>query len=136
MKFILSFWKTIIWVCVVLYLSLSSGDNIPQPSWLSFPHIDKAIHFIMYFVFALVLIHDSQHFNIITLKQSQVILISVAIVICWGGLIEIVQGIPSLHRSCDFFDFLTNATGALIASLTYRLFEPLLNKINALFIKQ
>jgi VanZ family protein len=136
MKLIISFLKSIIWGCVVLYLSLSSGNNIPHPSWLMFPHIDKAVHFIMYFVFALVLIHDSINYSKIRLKYGQIIVISVAIVICWGGLLEIIQRLPGINRNCDFFDFQANTVGAIIASLTYRLFEPLLNKINALFIKQ
>jgi VanZ family protein len=136
MKLIISFWKTIIWTCIVLYLSLMSGNKIPHPSWLIFPHIDKAVHFIMYFVFALVLIHDSQHYSKIRLEHGQIILISVIIVIGWGGFLEILQRIPSIHRSSDFFDFLANTVGAVIASFLYRLFEPLLDKINAIFIKQ
>jgi VanZ family protein len=135
MKFITSFWKTIIWTCVVLFLSLSSGENLPHPSWLEFPHIDKVVHFIMYFVFALVLIHDSQHYSKIRLNHGQIILISVLIVIGWGGFLEILQRIPSIHRNSDFFDFLANTVGAVVASLLYRIFEPLLNKINDIIIK-
>ena len=130
MKFITSFWKTIIWACVVLFLSLSSENNLPNPSWLMFPHIDKAVHFIMYFVFVLVLIHDSQHYSKIRLNHGQIILISVLIVIGWGGFLEILQRIPSIHRNSDFFDFLANTVGAVVASMFYRIFEPLLNKIN------
>ena len=129
MKFIISFWKTISWVCIVIFLSLSSGDNLPHPSWMMFPHVDKVVHFFMYFVFALVLIHDLQYYNKIRLKRRQIILISVLIVISWGGLLEILQGIPSIHRSCDFFDFLANTIGTVVASVSYRILEPLLNKI-------
>ena len=135
MKFITSFWKTIIWTCVVLFLSLSSGENLPHTSWLEFLHIDKVVHFIMYFVFALVLIHDSQHYSKIRLNHRQIILISVLIVIGWGGFLEILQRIPSIRRDSDFFDFLANTVGAVVASLLYRIFEPLLNKINDIIIK-
>ena len=135
MKFITSFWKTIMWPCVVLYLSLSSGNNITHPSWLMFPHIDKAVHFIMYFYFALVLIHDSQHYSKIRLNHGHLILISVLIVIGWGGFMEILQRIPSIHRNSDFFDFLANTVGAVVASVLYKIFEPLLNKINTIIIK-
>jgi VanZ family protein len=135
MKFITSFWKTIIWGCVVLFLSLFSGKHLPEPSWLMFPHIDKAVHFVMYFVLALALIHDSQHYSKIRLNHGQIILISVLMVIGWGGFLEILQRIPSIHRNSDFFDFLANTVGAVVASLLYRIFEPLLNKINSLIIK-
>jgi VanZ family protein len=135
MKFVTSFWKTIIWTCVVLFLSLSSGENLPDPLWIEFPHIDKVVHFIMYFVFALALIHDLQHYSKIRLNHGQIILISVLAVIGWGGFLEILQRIPSIHRNSDFFDFLTNTVGAVVASLLYRIFEPLLNKINNIIIK-
>lgn len=135
MKFITSFWKTIIWACVVLFLSLSSENNLPHPFWLTFPHIDKVVHFIMYFVFALVLIHDSQHYSKIRLNHGHIILIAVLIVIGWGGFLEILQRIPSIHRNSDFFDFLANTVGAVVAALLYRIFEPLLNKINNIIIK-
>jgi VanZ family protein len=129
MKFIISFWKTIIWACIVIFLSLSSGDNLPHPSWMMFPNVDKVVHFFMYFIFALVLIHDLHYYSKIRLKRRQIILISVLIVISWGGLLEILQGIPSIHRSCDFFDFLANTIGTVVASVSYRILEPLLNKI-------
>ena len=135
MKFITSFWKTIIWTCVVLFLSLSSGENLPHPSWFEFPYIDKVAHFIMYFVFALVLIHDSRHYRKIRLNHGKIILISVLIVIGWSGFLEILQRLPSIHRNSDFFDFLANTVGAVAASLLYRIFEPLLNMINKIIIK-
>jgi len=91
MKFITSFGKTIIWACIVVFLSLSPGDTFPHPSWLMFHHIDKIIHFIMYFVFTLVLIHDWEHYSKISLKHRQIILIAVLIVVGWSGFLEILQ---------------------------------------------
>jgi VanZ family protein len=136
MKFIISYWKSLIWTSIILFLSLTKGENLPHPSWLIFPHIDKVVHFILYFVFSLVLIHDTIHYSKIQLKYWQIILISVSIVIGIGGFLEILQRIPSIHRSNDFFDFLANSVGAVIASFLYRIFEPLMNKINALIIRQ
>jgi len=89
----------------------------------------------MYFVLALVLIHDSQHYGKIRIDHGQIILISVLMVIGWGGFLEILQRIPSIHRSSDFSDFLANTVGAVVASLLCRIFEPLLNKINNIIIK-
>lgn len=136
MKFIRSFWKTIIWVGIVLFLSLTSGESLPHPRWLMFPQIDKVFHFIMYFVFALVLIHELKRSGKIPPKYDgdRIILISVLIVILWGGILEILQQIPAIHRDCDFFDFLANAAGAVLAAAFYRILEPLLDKINHLVI--
>lgn len=130
MVILTSFWKTILWICVILFLSLSSGDNLPHPRWLMFLHIDKVVHFVMYFVFALALIHDSQNNDQTRLQRGQISLLSVLIVTSCGGIIEILQAIPAIHRNCDFFDFLANAAGAVLAAALYRIFEPLLDKIN------
>lgn len=121
-----------IWTCLIVFLSLYSGESLPHPRWLMFPHIDKAAHFLMYFIFAALLIHDAQHYSKIHLKYSRIILISVLVVIAWGGILEILQGIPHLHRSRDFFDFLANAAGAVAAAASYRVWEPLLNKIDGI----
>jgi len=90
----------------------------------------------MYFTLALAMIHDFLHFSKIHLKHWQIILMSIISVIALGGFFEILQRIPYFHRSSDFFDFLANTIGAIIASILYKLFEPLLDKINAIFIKR
>ena len=91
---------------------------------------------MMYFVFALVLIHELKRSGKIRPKYdgNGVILISVLIVIIWGGILEILQQIPAIHRNCDLFDFLANAAGAVLAAAFYRISEPLLDKINHIFI--
>ena len=132
MKFIHYFWKTIIWFIIVLFLSISPGNSLPHPSWLIFPHIDKAVHFMMYFIFALALIHDFQQYKKIRLQNSQVILISVLMVVCIGGFLEILQRTPGINRSCDLLDFTSNAIGAVAASVSYGIFEPFLDKLNDL----
>lgn len=133
MKLIVSFWKTIICVVIIFSLSLMSGQEIPN---IPIPYIDKLVHFVMYFSLALALIHDFLHYSKIHLKHWEIVLLSIISVIAMGGFLEILQRIPSIQRSSDFFDFLANATGAVIAAIVYKLFEPLLNKINAIFIKQ
>jgi VanZ family protein len=133
MKIILSFWKTILCASTIVFLSLMSGSKIPT---VQIPHIDKLVHFIMYFSFGLVLIHDGLHFSKIHLSHLKLIFISIIVVIGWGAALEVLQRIPGLHRSSDFFDFLANTAGAVVAAIFYKFFEPLLNRINALIIKQ
>jgi VanZ family protein len=136
MKFFKSFWKTIIWTIIVLFLSLTKGEDLPLKVLLNIPFFDKIVHIIMYFVLALVFIHDSEHYSKIKLKYGFIVLISFVFVIGLGGFLEILQRIPSIHRSNDFFDFISDAIGAVIGALTYRIFEPLMDKVNSWFIKQ
>lgn len=135
MKFLMSFWKTILWAIAVVLLSLMKSEALPHVPLFNFPYFDKIVHFIMYFVFATLLIHDFQHYSKIKLKHWQIIAASIIIVVGYGGFLEILQRIPSLHRSTDFFDFLANTSGAIVASITFRFFEPLLTRIDALFIR-
>ena len=132
MKFLKSFWKTILWAIVVVMLSLMKGEALPHVPWFMFPYFDKIVHFVLYFVFATLLIHDFQHYSKIKLKHWQIIAASIIIVVGYGAFLEILQRIPSLHRSTDFFDFLANTSGAIVASFTFRLFEPLLAWIDRL----
>jgi VanZ family protein len=135
MKFFTSFWKTIIWGIVVVMLSLMKSEALPHVSWFQFPYFDKVVHFILYFVFATFLIHDFLHYSKINLKHWQIIAASIFIVIGYGGFLEVLQRIPGLHRSTDFFDFLANTCGAVVAATLFRYVEPLLTKINNIFIK-
>ncbi|MRR17294.1 MAG: hypothetical protein EG826_12645 [Deltaproteobacteria bacterium] len=115
-----------------MLLSLGAGDTLPKPGWLAFPHIDKAVHFLMYFVFAFVLIHDLKRPGKMRRPQkgNKIILISVLFVIGWGAMMEILQQIPVIRRDGDFFDFLANAAGAVTAAFSYRIVEPLWDKID------
>jgi glycopeptide antibiotics resistance protein len=136
MNFIKSFWKTILWAIVVVMLSLMKSEALPHIRWFQFPYFDKVVHFILYFVFATFLIHDFLHYSNIKLKHWQIVAASIFIVVGYGGFLEVLQRIPSLHRSTDFFDFLANTSGAVVAAALYRFIEPLLTKINNLFIRQ
>ncbi|HEX3007764.1 MAG TPA: VanZ family protein [Bacteroidales bacterium] len=135
MKFLRFFWKTILWGTIVIMLSLMKQEALPHISMFEFPNFDKIVHFIMYFVFATLLIHDFLHYSKIKLKHWQIIATSIIIVVGYGGFLEILQRIPSLHRSTDFFDFLANTSGAIVASITFRFFEPLLTRIDSLFVR-
>lgn len=132
MAILTTFWKTILWAGVVLLLSLGAGDTLPQPRWLMFPHIDKAFHFLLYFVFAFLVIYDLKHSGKRRRPHdgNKIILRSVLIVILWGGMMELLQQIPVIRRDCSIFDFLANAAGAVTAAFAYRILEPLLDKID------
>lgn len=133
MNFVISFWKTILCAIVVVFLSISSGDNLPE---VHIPYIDKIVHFIMYFGLTLAVTHDFIHYRKMPIQHWKIILLSIIMVIGWGGFMEVLQRIPGLHRSSDFFDFLTNTIGAIVAAISYKLFEPLMDYINSLFIKK
>lgn len=133
MKLLISFWKTIVCGIIILILSAMPGKGIPN---IQIPSIDKVVHLFMYFGLGLALIHDFVNYSKIHLNQIQIILLSFVCVVAFGGFLEILQRIPFINRSSDFFDFLADATGAIIASFVYKWFSPLLDKINSIVIKR
>ena len=42
-----------------------------------------------------------------------------------GAMIEVIQAIPSLHRDCDWHDWLADTIGVMVSLGIIRLFRPL-----------
>jgi VanZ family protein len=105
---------------VIVFLSLLPGTDIPTPSFIRIPYFDKIVHFFMYFIFALLIIYGYLKYTKGNLRKKHII-ISFIIVVFWGGLMELLQGIFqfSLGRSMDLIDFIANLTGSLVAILTF-----------------
>lgn len=87
------------------------GDSLPD---LSFEFSDKIIHFTIYLILTIsffIAIYNSSKKNF--LNRSPVIY-SLIIAILYGATDEIHQYFVP-NRSCDIWDFVANAVGALIA---------------------
>jgi glycopeptide antibiotics resistance protein len=89
----------------------------------------------MYFIFTFLMISDFNNSKKKTFALKQVIIFSVAVAIVYGGLMELLQSIPRLHRTTDIFDFLANAAGSLTAVLLYKPINSILNRVTAAIIK-
>lgn len=106
---------------VIFYLScLKTLDDMPDISW---PYMDKVVHFLMYFGLSAV-----ASFGYIYGEKGRVIILKLiifafALPILYGGLIEIIQEKYFEGRTGDWFDFLADALGSLTVlplALIYR----------------
>lgn len=82
-------------------------------SWVSniiFPHIDKVVHFCMFFFMALLI------FCSFNLNKTLYFVIPTII----GIIIEILQHTTNTGRTFDVFDIVANTAGALTAFLLIR----------------
>ena len=83
-------------------------ENLPE---IDFSFSDKALHTAMYFfmlvAWALAL-KNYRNFKIVK---------TAALVLCFGTVIEVLQGVLPFGRSYDLFDVLANFTGILIAGI-------------------
>ena len=101
-------------VAVILYATLfpdpAGVDDLPL-----IPHIDKLIHAIMFGGLAGALAFDySRSHNIPKPSPRTMAAFAIASTLVGGG-IELLQDAMQLGRGADWFDFLADAVGALVA---------------------
>lgn len=97
---------------VIFYLCCLIKPN-EIPTEMFFEHMDKVVHFLMYFGLSLI-----ASFGYIYGEKGHVIILKLIVFafivpILYGGLIEILQYRYFDGRSGDWFDFLADFTGSL-----------------------
>lgn len=106
----------IIWTALIFYASLTSSNNIPKVKLI--PHIDKVVHFCMYFGQSFLFVPLFSKMKNRLAKYFLVFFISAV----FGTALEFMQYYFTLTRGCDFYDGLADAAGALLGCVFYRLF--------------
>ena len=126
-KTLRNFWEAVVWAGIIIILSSASFNNVKDIA-SKFEHMDKIVHFAMYFGFMFFLLwgYKKSHTH---LKTKQ-ILISFAIAVVFGVLMELLQYLFMKERTGDIYDELANFSGVLFAIL---LFKPLANKLKILY---
>ncbi len=96
---------------VILFLSFSNAKTFDKVSFLYFPHIDKIIHFCMYFGLMLTLAFE----NRMARNNTRLIFLLALISFTYGALIEIMQSLLTTTRTGDIFDLCFNTLGIISA---------------------
>ena len=94
----------ILWVVIIFILCAMPSDDIPDPHW-NIPHLDKVVHFGMYFVLSILLIFPLEEYS--CLKLSRIYLIAILVALIYGGGIEILQA-NFFNRSGDVWDLVAD----------------------------
>jgi VanZ family protein len=112
-------WRAILWIIVIVTACLVPVEQLPDTSLLSrIPHLDKAVHFGMYFVFALFFMSGFvRQYSHTSIKAY---IFSFVWAFLLGVLIELIQ--ETTGRSYDIYDMLANTIGVIVALL---LFNPI-----------
>ena len=111
------YWKTIVWLAIVFFLSTMKVSDMPKVSLVNIPHFDKIIHFLMYFILATIwLIDDYKQRTNFQLRKLVVVFISSAI---YGISMELIQKLLVQERSGDLLDALANTFGLIVAFLLF-----------------
>ena len=110
------FWKPILWLAFICYGLFIPASSLPSKPFLNIPHFDKLVHFSLFFVFCLLLFRPFKKL------ESKYYFLAPFTAITFGGILEWAQRLISVTRSSDFYDFIANASGILLATLFYYLF--------------
>lgn len=112
---------------IISYFCLTDSSNIPT---VSFPSIDKIVHFCFHFGFTISwILFFKKELKGKTTDDSKAYLISFIFSVFFGITIEILQGVFTKTRAADVTDILGNAIGALAAVFTAIAFKKQIDKI-------
>lgn len=114
-KHVLSLGANIAWIVVIFILCAMPSEEIPKPG-LNIPHLDKVVHYGMFFILSLLICFEFTFLNI--RKMNKIYLIAIGVSFFYGGLIEILQ-YYFFNRGCDAWDWLADITGGICGCLFY-----------------
>ena len=118
---LLKYYKSISMLAFVLLISLLPADNTNKVMFIDFPHIDKVIHFIMYFLLSLTILFDIYSNK---KKPTKIDALSVlSLVLIFSGIIEIIQELYIDSRSGSYYDLISNFIGLIFGFIIYRKYK-------------
>ena len=117
---------SILTALAIMYLSFASADTFDEVDVFVFPHIDKVVHFCMYFGLMLML----QLENRIYAKKARNLMVLLLISLLYGVAIEFGQSLFTTTRQGDFFDALFDFIGILFAIGAWWLYSRFISKRN------
>ncbi|MBT8205790.1 MAG: VanZ family protein [Eudoraea sp.] len=104
------------WLLLITVLSLLSFPDDPDGG-LDIPHMDKAVHFLFYFVAAILGSLYLREASKKTISLSKALTISLLFAVFYGILIEVFQSTLTDYRSGELEDILANSLGAITGVL-------------------
>lgn len=120
-KLLSNFWKSLLVVLVILYLSFapaSTFKSIPV-----FEHEDKVVHMLMYFGLTFVFIFDFKRSRWNNRNILFFVFICLLLPVLLGGFIEILQGNFFAPRTGSWTDWLADIAGVFLGWASISLFN-------------
>ena len=115
--------SAILWTLIIFVLCCTPGQYIPTTNWLELLSFDKFVHLSIFFGLVFLWLLAINQIKTRTKSLKYTILISAII---YGGLLELMQANIFSHRSGDWFDFIANTAGCILA---YWFFDRIIKNI-------
>lgn len=106
----------VLWTALIFVFSLYPSSGLPENPGI--PHVDKLVHFFLYFVFSLLWMCFSSDIQIVE-RLSRLFLIIFLLTVAT----EVLQPILPINRTASIYDGLANFTGFFSAIGIYRTFS-------------
>jgi VanZ family protein len=103
-----------LYIACIAALSLLPPNDLPKIQY--FHGLDKMVHFMMYFVFALLFcwtLRTEKHF----LRLGFVVVTTIG----WGVFMEAIQLYMHLGRNFSWYDIVANSLGSVLGILLYEI---------------
>ena len=102
---------SIAWVFFTFYLLIIYSHK--ESSTISFPFLDKVVHFILFFIQSILITNTLYEYSD---RNNRIILIASIILILLFGLIIEIQQIYLPYRTFEIMDLIANFVGVLFGS--------------------
>lgn len=110
------------WVLAITMLSLAPPSDLPS---ISYPHLDKIVHFIFYYIFFILwyyVLCGPQPYKTV---KKKALFIAFAMAFTYGTVVEVLQYSMGKGRSGDVFDALANTAGIICGIFTVILWNAI-----------
>ncbi len=111
---------------IIIYLSLATPQSVVRSGFFDIPHLDKFVHFGLYFLLMATLIFENRH----SLTDTRKLLLVSLIPFFFGILIEVIQSEFTKNRKGEILDIIADAAGVVAAVFFWLLFRPYYSEKN------
>jgi len=105
---------------IILYLSLATPQTVIKSGFFDIPHLDKLVHFGLYFFLMATMIIEHRH----SLTDTRKLLLISLIPFCFGVIVEFVQSEFTKNRKGEVLDMIADTLGIVAAIFLWIFFRP------------
>lgn len=117
-QFVRYYWPTIILVIVIFILSTVHFNTVPKIA--NFKSSDKYAHILIYLLLGFVVYFNYSKDQLLRIKYPNLIFTLFAILILYGGAIEIIQELFFKPRSAELLDWVADMVGLVSGGMIGR----------------
>ena len=123
-----SFIISIVWGVVILLACTLPANRVSKISLFGINYMDKVFHFLVYFIFSLIIYFDLSKSGNALRNKYFVFIIIFLIPLVWGIIIELIQFYALLNREGSIADIMANVSGIITGVLFILITEKYLMK--------